>query len=358
MWHIGIDAHKKRCSLTAKDDSGKLVARRVFQHTPEGWKSALGDAPKGSRVAIECVGWYQPVCDLVETLDLQPVLVHAKDVALIARSKRKNDRYDSEVLCDLLRSGFLPTSHIPALPTRELRELTRHLDDIVKHETSTKNRIQRLLERAWIKTPDVTDLFGKKGREWLNTASPSPAQRAVLNALLEEYDALEGIRNKIEHEIAKRVEHDKDVELLLGLDGISAMGAATLRAEIDTAKRFPNRASIRSNFGLATSVRDSADTQRRGRITKQGPGAVRKILVQGALHFVAHNPNSKLKHERLAGQRGKGVARVAAGADLLDTAYQVLKTQTPYRFARPEKTAEKRRALTRLASPPASLSVS
>lgn len=358
MWHIGVDAHKVKCCLVAKDEAGRLVARTTFLHTPEGWRDALKDAPAGSKVAVECVGWYGRVMDLVEDLGLEPVLVHAKNVALIATSRKKTDRYDAGVLCDLLRTDFLPRAHIPSKEGRELRELTRHADDVVKRTTAIKNTIHRLLERAWVVEPDVTDLFGMEGRGFLETVPVSTAQRVVLDALLAEFDALQRVRSRLEHEVAKRVQDDADVDLLLGIDGLGVMGAATLKAEIDTVNRFPNKKTIRSNFGLATSVRNSADTERRGRITKQGPGVVRKVLVQGALHFARHNPNTSMKHARLAGKRGKGVARVAAAADLLDVTYQVLKTRTRYHHERRQRHAEKRRELARLARTPEPICVS
>lgn len=358
MWHIGVDAHKTRCSLTAKDDAGKLVARRVFPHTREGWTSALKDAPKGSRVAVECVGWHQPILEHIEAMNLVPVLVHAKNVSLIATSKKKNDKYDSEVLCDLLRTGFLPTSHFPSKKTRELRELTRYHDALVKKLIHAKNTVHRVLEKAWVALPEISDIFGIKGREWLSKVNVSPAQQVVLEAALFEYDNLVKIRKNLEHEIAKMVEHDEETNLLLTIDGLGPMSAATLRAEIDTAERFSNRKKIRSNFGLATSVRDSADTQRRGRITKQGPGVVRKVLVQGAPHFARTNPAAKKKQDRLSKQRGRNIARVATAGDMLDMSYQVLKTRTPYRHARPDLLANKRRDLARLAGRPQPLSVS
>jgi transposase len=358
MWNIGIDAHKRRCELTAKDGDGKLVRRKNFAHTPEGWRDALRDAPAGSRVAVECVGWYQPIFDLLDELGMNGILVHAKDVTLIARSKKKTDRRDSEVLVDLLRSGFLPTAHVPSRPTRELRELTRHRDDIVKQATATKNRVHRLLERAWIQLPEVTDLFGDAGRRFLDNVHVSQAQHLVLVALLRELDCLNDLRGTLDAQIAAAVQHDADVQLLLGIDGLSVIGAATLRAEFDDVMRFPNRATIRSNFGLATSVRDSADTQRRGHITKQGPGVVRKILVQGALHFKRNNPNAERKHTRLSEARGAGIARVAAGADLLDTAYQVLKTRTPYYYADAARQKRKNAELRTMAAAAQRLSVS
>lgn len=358
MWHIGVDAHKKRCELTAKDDDGRLVRRQNFAHTPEGWRRAFEGAPRGSRVAVECVGWYQPIFDLLEEIGMVGILVHAKDVTLIARSKKKTDRRDSEVLVDLLRSGFLPTAHVPSKATRELRELTRHRDDIVQAATRCKNRVHRVLERAWVPLPDVADLFGDAGRQFLANVKLSPAQQLVLTALLRELDCLTQLRDTMDAQIAVAVQDDADVHLLLGMDGLSIVGAATLRAEFDNVQRFPNRATIRSNFGLATSVRDSADTQHRGHITKQGPGVVRKILVQGALHFKRNNPNAERKHARLKTARGHGIARVATAGDLLDTAYQVLKHQTPYLFANAARHKRKITELRSMAAAAQRLSVS
>lgn len=350
MWFIGVDAHKIKCLLTAKTADAILVRRTTFLHTPEGWRNAFEGIPLGSKVAIECVGWYQGIFDLLETLGYEPVLVHARDVALIAKSRKKTDKRDSEILCDLLRTDYLPTAHVPSKPTRELRELTRHHEKLVKRLVETKNRIHRLLERAWIQLPDVTDLFGKTGRAWLKTISVSNAHRVVLDSLVEDLKHTEHQQTKISQQIGKRVKDDADVKLLITIDGIGVMGAATLKAEIDNVERFPNRSKFRANFGMNPSVRDSADTEQRGRMTKQGPGAVRKVVVQGAHHYTKHNPRAKLKSDTIAKKRGKGRARAAAGSDLLNVAYQMLKTRTPYRYARASEVKRKTAELARLAA--------
>lgn len=348
MWYIGIDAHKAKCHLTAKDKDGTTKRTKIFEHTPDGWTKALAEFGPGSHVAVECVSWYQPIFDLLDEQGYQGHLVHAKDVALIAKSKRKTDARDSETLCDLLRTGFLPEAHVPGIETRRLRELTRHQDDVVKRQTSCKNRIHRLLERAWIQTPGVTDLFGKEGRRFLSTLRLDRGMQLVLDSLLQELDALQTIRQGLEGAVALEIQGDDDARLLMTTDGLSVMGAATLRAEIDTAQRFPNRKAIRSNFGLAVSVRNSADTEHRGHITKQGPGQVRKIVVQGAQHFVRRNPAAQEKNDRLRRRRGASVARVAVGAMLLSTAYQMLKNQEPYRYATPASIARKEKALLKM----------
>jgi len=350
MWYIGIDAHKKRCEMTAKDETGNVVRRRSFLHTREGWRDALAGAPPRSRVAVECVGWYQPIFDLLDELGLEGVLVHARGVALIGSSKKKTDRHDSQVLCDLLRTGFLPTAHVPARATRELRELTRLRDALCKQGVQTKNRVHRLLERTWTTTPDVSDLFGKTGRRFLDTVTLASPYRLALDTLLAELDHLETLRRRIDAAIAMHVQTDADVDLLLGIDGLSVIGAATLRAEFDDVRRFHGRKAVRSNFGIVPSVRDSADTQHRGRITKQGSGQVRKILVQAANHFVRGNPAAQVKHATIKAKRGAACAKVAAAADLLDVAYQVLKTRRPYHHADPGRHERKRTELRLIAA--------
>lgn len=351
MWYIGVDAHKKRCFLTAKLRDGTLVHRRKFDHTPEGWRQAFADAPKGSKVAIECVGWYQPIFELLEAMDLQPVLAHARNVALIAKSRKKTDPHDADILCDLLRTDFLPTAHAPSKEARELRELTRFRDDLVKDVIRVKSRVRRLLERAWAAEPELSDMFGNEGRAWLREVKVSASQRVVLDQCLEQLGKLDELLAEVERQVARAVKDDEDVHLLLTATGVGVMGAASLRAEIDTVERFPNRKKIRSNFGMAPSVRDSADSEKRGHITKQGPGYIRKTLVQGAQHFKDVNPPTAEKYARLKAERPKGgVGIVAAAGDLLDVVYQMLKTRTPFRFANPDLVERKRRELARLAA--------
>jgi hypothetical protein len=78
---------------------------------------------------------------------------------------RKTDVRDCEWLADLLRHGLLRASFIPPLEIRELRELTRYRQTLVKEHTAVANRIQKLIESANIKFGQVaTDVLGVSGR--------------------------------------------------------------------------------------------------------------------------------------------------------------------------------------------------
>ena len=56
-----------------------------------------------------------------------------------------------EWLADLLRHGLLKASFIPPLEIRELRELTRYRQTLVKEQTAVANRVQKLIESANIR---------------------------------------------------------------------------------------------------------------------------------------------------------------------------------------------------------------
>jgi hypothetical protein len=76
----------------------------------------------------------------------------------------KTDVRDSEWLADLLRHGLLKASFIPPHEIREVRELTRYRQTLVKSQAAVTNRIQRILEYGNIKLGQVaSDVMGYQG---------------------------------------------------------------------------------------------------------------------------------------------------------------------------------------------------
>lgn len=81
---------------------------------------------------------------------------------------RKTAVIDAEGLGDLLRHGLLKPSFIPPLPIRELRELTRYRESLVREQTALANRIRKLIESANIKLGQgASDALGVSGKAML-----------------------------------------------------------------------------------------------------------------------------------------------------------------------------------------------
>lgn len=119
-----------------------------------------------TQVAIESTGVYwRPVFNILEGA-VEVMLVNAREAKGL--KARKTDVIDAEWLADLLRHGLLRPSFIPPRHIRELRELTRYRESLVREQTSLANRIQKLVESGNIKLGQVaTDALGVSGLQML-----------------------------------------------------------------------------------------------------------------------------------------------------------------------------------------------
>ena len=79
----------------------------------------------------------------------------------------KTDKVDARVLAQLLRMDYLPESYVPGKEMRDLRVMIWHHASLVRVRTSIKNRVHTLLTIEGIQTSEFSDLFGKRGMEFL-----------------------------------------------------------------------------------------------------------------------------------------------------------------------------------------------
>src|SRR5262245_22786034 len=264
----GLDVHAK--TVVACLIKGGQKQTRTFATMTEDllvladWLGAHGC----THVAIESTGVYwRPVFNLLEGLFVV-ILVNARHMKAVPG--RKTDVRDSEWLADLLRHGLLKASFIPPHEIREVRELTRYRQTLVKSPAAVTNRIQRILECGNIKLGQVaSDVMGVSGQLMLRalaagetngqtlaalargqlkrktdelrralTGRLSAAQRFVLQELLDRYDelgkALDRVNVQIEREIAISPEPllGPAVELVQTIPGVGRQVAEVVVAEI------------------------------------------------------------------------------------------------------------------------------
>jgi transposase len=106
--------------------------------------------------------YWKPVFNLLEGT-VEVILVNARHIKAVPG--RKTDVRDCEWLADLLRHGLLRASFIPPPEIRELRELTRYRQTLLREHTAVANRLQKLLESGNIKLGQgASDVLGLSGR--------------------------------------------------------------------------------------------------------------------------------------------------------------------------------------------------
>jgi transposase len=363
----GLDVHAKTVVACLCVEGEKQI--RTFSTMTEellqlaDWLLAAGC----THIAIESTGVYwRPVFNLLED-HFTVLLVNAHHIKAVPG--RKTDVRDCDWICDLLRHGLLKASFIPPRHIRELRELTRHRQILVRDRAAVANRIQKLLESANIKLGQVaTNVLGLSGRLMLQaladgeedaaqlaqlakgklkakaaqlkqslTGHLTPTQRFLLRELLHQYDQLEEAIARTTVEIQRQLRESPDpclpqaVDLLQTIPGVGARVAETLVSEIGTDMTpFPTAGHLASWAGMCPGSHQSAGKQLSGH-TRKGNVYVRGALTQAAWAATrTKRTYLAAQFRRLTARLGKRRALVAVGHSMLVIAWHLLSTHASY----------------------------
>ncbi|MBW3609314.1 MAG: transposase [Actinobacteria bacterium] len=132
----------------------------------------------------------------------------------IRQARAKTDRLDARALAKLLSAGEL--DGVWALDER-IRLMRRRLSrraQLVRARTSVKNEIQAVLMRCLKERPPVSDLFGVKGRRWLNEQQLSVCERETVDSALRHVDFLDTEIAQVERLIGAEASRDLTPRLL------------------------------------------------------------------------------------------------------------------------------------------------
>lgn len=364
----GIDVHARTVVVCLITDAKREI--RTFSTMTDDllalldWLSCEGC----THAAIESTGVYwKPVFNILET-SIEVILVNARHVKAVPG--RKTDVRDCEWLADLLRHGLLKASFIPPQHIRELRELTRYRQSLIREQTALANRIQKLAESGNIKLGQVaSDALGISGKLMLRALAEgetdaekmsefaqrsmkrkkaelkralegrlTSAQRWVLKELLDQYEQVEAAIKRVEEKIAEEVENSPDpfvkeaVELLDTIPGIAETVAQIIISEIGVdMSRFPSEKHLSSWAGICPSNNESAGKRKEGRILKSNP-YLKGALVQAAW-AASHQKDTFLagKYKRMVKRMGKKKALVAIAHSLLVIIYNIMKERECYK---------------------------
>jgi len=319
-----------------------------------------------THVAIESTGVYwKPVFNILE--DALTVILINPEHARALRG-RKTDIKDAEWLADLLRHGLLKPSFIPPPEIRELRELTRYRESLVRQQSAVANRIQKVIESGNIKLGQVaSDALGVSGRAILwalakGKTDPvklaalaqgklkekelllrralhgrlTPNQRFVLREALQLWEQLEAADRRVTEEIDRYLQdRPKLARARDNLDSIPGLGpraAEIIVAEIGVEMKanFESDAHLASWAGICPGNKQSGGKRLSGR-TRKGNTYLRAALVQAAWG-ASMKKNCYLRSQfyRLVKRLGRKKALVAVGHSLLVIIYHVLERDQTY----------------------------
>lgn len=196
-----------------------------------------------------------------------------------------------------------------------------------------KNRIYTILDRhpeIVSQAPEVSDLFGASGMEWLRQAV-LPGQDNQL--LASELELLEVLKRKISESndmVKELAGSDKRVKLLRSIPGLGPFFAVLVAKEIDDITRFRDEKKLCAYAGLVPSTYASGGKVFHGRITKMGNKWLRWAFIEAVPPAVSCDADLFAYYRRLKMKKGANAAKVATARRLLTIVYRVLSQERLY----------------------------
>lgn len=346
MFYCGLDVASVSSYAHVSDDQGRRVWGGVVETQREALTSRLQAYVQrgGLSVAVEAGNQTAWIYEVLVSLGAHVTVVNPAKVKAIAQSRRKTDKIDAQVLCDLLRLNGLPHPvHMPGRDTRALRGLLVARRQLINARTKLCNVVRGMLRQEGVQLParGLSTLVGWK--TLLARGYEQPHMPVVLAAFFESFQSLRNAIRDMDRELLTYEAKDPRAARLQTIPRLGRVTALTFLAAVDDVPRFSSSRKLVGYSGLAPRVRSSGERTEYGAITREGRSELRAVFVQVAHGVVidktrASQPLRTWFH-RLAKRRGKRTALVALARRLVVIAYRLLKDGTDYDAARLKRKA-------------------
>lgn len=247
------------------------------------------------------------------------VLAPTKIARSVQQGRQKTDEKDAQAILEALRGHLLagnrlPSVWIPDAQTRDDRELVRLRLDLAEKSTGLKAQVQSLLKRNNLKRPEDLGQGWTKGFwRWLETLTTNqtfgPGMRSALASLLRQLRFFEEEIKRVDQqlaELANQPRHRARLQQMVELSGVGLLTALVFLTEVGDLRRFNNRRQISAYLGLVPRAYESGEqSDRKGRITRQGPARVRRVLCQAAWARVRSDGPDHKHYQRLVAKNPK-----------------------------------------------------
>lgn len=334
---IGVDLHKDTmtvCVLDTRSGEARFqkIACKCREQIVAFFKEIASSGP--CVVAIESVGFYRWLWDLLHPIVDKLVLADASLCRRLAGRRVKTDRDDALNVAELLASGRLPLAYAPPPEVLALKDLTRYRNFVSRSHSRVAVRVRSLMNQVNRPGPRRLDAAGLT-RYLKAQGDKLPERHALMMWLaVEQMMVLSRHLQQVERQIIEALIRAPGLSalarLLRGVPGVGPVVSATAIAEVGDFGRFPDRRAIVRYAGLCPRNFNSADSIRSGRICKTGPSDLRWVLQQAAWVAVrCHEPLGRM-YEKIRQRRGWKVAIVAIARRLLVILWSVARRGRHY----------------------------
>lgn len=323
MTIIGCDLHSRYQQIALLETAtGELVTRRLEHENGEAG-SFYARLPRPSRIGIEATGYTQWFERLLAELGHELWVGDPAEIRARAVRRQKTDSRDAEHLLGLLLTNRFPRLWVPSVEERDLRQLLKHRDKLVRMQTSVKNQLHSLAMSQGVCRKGK--LWSARGRQELEGLALGPWASRRRQELLEILDRLQPQIAELDQAVAAEAERRPAVVRLMKQKGVGPVVGLAFVLTLGPVERFRRSKQVVSYLGLNPREDSSGGHQRLGAISKQGNEMMRWLLVEAGHMAAQFDPELRRRYQRLKFRRGAKVAKVALARQLAVRLYWALR---------------------------------
>jgi transposase len=324
---MGLDQHRAQITAEWLDTASGEVSRRRIAPADREAVRRFASAFSGSEVdvALEATTGWRFVVEEFQAIGARVHLAEPAETAARRGTKKraKSDRADARHLRELLMVGRLPESWIPPQHLLELRARVRLRHTLVDQRREWQQRMQAVLYHHGVRPRNW--LMTAQSRAWLATLELPPAAREQITVALALIDAHDAQLAPLDRELRTYAKRQPGCRALMRHYGIGPLTSVTILAELGDPGRFSSSREVVRYAGMDITVHQSDARRTPGRLSRQGPPALRWALFEAAQ--CARRPRSP-DHDyylETAARLGGNRACLAVARKLLKRSYHTLR---------------------------------
>jgi transposase len=324
---MGLDQHRAQITAEWLDTSTGEVSRRRIAPADRAGVRRFAECFRGQglEVALEATTGWRFVVEELRAVGAQVHLAEPAETAARRGTKKraKSDRADARHLRELLMVGRLPESWIPSEHLLDLRARVRLRHTLVDQRREWQQRMQAVLYHHGV--PARSWLMSAEARAWLAGLSLPAAARELITTALTMIDAYDTQLAPLDRDLRDYAKRQPGCRALMRHYGIGLLTSITIHAELGDAGRFSSSREAVRYAGLDITVHQSDARRAPGRLSRQGPPALRWALFEAAQ--CARRPGSP-DHDyyaKTAARLGGNRACLAVARKLLKRSYHTLR---------------------------------
>ncbi len=324
---MGLDQHRAQITAEWLDTAtGEVSRARVAPADRDGVRQfAERFGGEKLEVALEATTGWRFVVEELHAIGAQVHLAEPAETAARRGTKKraKSDRADARHLRELVMVGRLPESWIPPEHLLDLRARVRLRHALVDQRREWQQRMQAVLYHHGV--PPRSGLMSAASRAWLADLTLPAAAREQITVALAMIDAHDTQLVPLDQELRDYARRQPGCRALMRHYGIGPLTSITILAELGDTRRFSSSREAVRYAGMDITVHQSDARRAPGRLSRQGPPALRWALFEAAQ--CARRPGSP-DHDyyvQAAARLGGNRACLAVARKLLKRSYHTLR---------------------------------